>query len=62
MGRACSLAPTLPISPWHFILSLNDRSDVREVVSGFQIAGVETHYGLPGLGDQPAGEVIITGP
>lgn len=43
-----------------FILSLNDRPEVREIFSGFQIDGVETHYGIAGKGARPAGEVIIT--
>lgn len=44
-----------------FILSLNDRPEVREIFARFQIAGVETHYGIAGKGARPAGEVIITG-
>lgn len=44
-----------------FILSLNDRPQVREIFARFSIEGVGTHYGLAGKGAQAAGEVIITG-
>ena len=44
-----------------FILSLNDRPQVREIFARFSIEGVGTHYGLAGQGAKPAGEVIITG-
>lgn len=44
-----------------FILSLNDRSEVREIFSRFDIEAVGTHYGLAGRGAQEAREVIITG-
>jgi len=44
-----------------FILSLNDRPEVRETFAGFTIEGVETTYSIAG-GDnaQRAGEVIIS--
>ncbi|WP_374569703.1 DNA adenine methylase [Phenylobacterium sp.] len=45
-----------------FILSLNDHPTVREIFAGFEIRGVETHYGLAGQGAKKAGEVIICGP
>ena len=44
-----------------FILSLNDRPEVRETFAAFTIDGVGTHYGISGKGEQPAREVIITG-
>jgi DNA adenine methylase len=46
-----------------FILSLNDRPEIRALFDrpGFQIAGVEVHYGLPGGEGQRARELIITG-
>lgn len=44
-----------------FILSLNDRPQVREIFAAFDIEAVETHYGIQGGGAKPAGEVIITG-
>jgi DNA adenine methylase len=44
-----------------FILSLNDRPEVREIFATFSIETVGTHYGLAGKGAQPAREVIITG-
>lgn len=43
-----------------FILSLNDRPEVREIFAAFSIESVGTHYGLAGKGSQPAGEIIIT--
>ena len=44
-----------------FILSLNDRPQVREIFSRFQVETVGTHYGLAGRGARAASEVIITG-
>jgi len=44
-----------------FILSLNDRPEVRRIFGRFNIEGVGTHYSLQGKGAKPAGEVIITG-
>lgn len=44
-----------------FILSLNDRPEVREIFAAFDVQGVGTHYGLAGRGSQEAREVIITG-
>jgi len=44
-----------------FILSLNDRPEVREIFAGFQIDNVDTHYGLAGQGAVKAAEVIISG-
>lgn len=44
-----------------FIMSLNDRPQVREIFSRFAIEGVDTHYGIAGKGMQAFGEVIITG-
>src|SRR5690606_18689490 len=44
-----------------FILSLNDRPEVREIFAAFDIEGVGTHYGIAGRGAQEAREVIITG-
>lgn len=44
-----------------FILSLNDRPEVREIFAAFDIEAVDTHYGIAGSGAQPAREVIITG-
>lgn len=44
-----------------FILSLNDRPQVRDIFAGFQVETVGTHYGLAGRGAQAASEVIITG-
>lgn len=43
-----------------FILSLNDRPEVRKIFARFSIEAVQTHYGLAGQGAKPAGEVIIT--
>lgn len=41
-----------------FVLSLNDRPEVRETFAAFAIDGVTTTYSVQG-GGQPAGEVII---
>lgn len=43
-----------------FILSLNDRPEVRKIFAAFHIEAVDTHYGLAGKGAQLAREVIIT--
>ena len=45
-----------------FILSLNDRPEVRRIFSAFGVVAADTHYGLAGKGARPAAEVIITGP
>lgn len=44
-----------------FILSLNDRPQVREIFSRFTIEAAPTQYSLQGAGARPAAEVIITG-
>lgn len=44
-----------------FILSLNDRPEVREIFAAFDIEAVGTTYGIAGKGAQAAREVIITG-
>ncbi len=44
-----------------FILSLNDRPEVRDIFGAFTIETVSTIYGLAGTGAVPAGEVVITG-
>lgn len=44
-----------------FILSLNDRPQVREIFAGFRVAEVGTHYGIAGRGSSAARELIITG-
>jgi len=44
-----------------FILSLNDRPEVRQIFSQFAIEEVSLHYGVGG-GMRPAREVIISGP
>lgn len=43
-----------------FILSLNDRPEVREMFAGFEIEEVSLHYGAGG-GQRPAKELIISG-
>lgn len=43
-----------------FILSLNDRPEVREIFAAFTIAEEETTYGLPSAGAVKAAELIIT--
>ncbi|WP_086733847.1 DNA adenine methylase [Erythrobacter colymbi] len=44
----------------HFILSLNDRPEVREMFAGFEMEEVSLHYGAGG-GQRPAKELIISG-
>ena len=44
-----------------FILSLNDRPEVREIFAAFDIESIDTHYGLAPGRSRPAREVIITG-
>jgi DNA adenine methylase len=44
-----------------FILSLNDRPEVRATFAAFKIEAVQTSYGLTGKGATPAAEVIVTG-
>lgn len=60
-GQFEAMAEVLGRLKGRFILSLNDRPEVREIFAGFEIDGVETHYGLAGRGAQRAGEVIIRG-
>ncbi|MBO9710654.1 MAG: DNA adenine methylase [Caulobacter sp.] len=43
-----------------FILSLNDRPQVREIFAGFTIAEEATTYGLPSAGAVKAAELVIT--
>lgn len=43
-----------------FILSLNDRPEVRELFAGFAMEEVSLHYGVGG-GQRPAKELIISG-
>lgn len=43
-----------------FILSLNDRPEVREMFAGFEMEEVTLHYGAGG-GQRPAKELIISG-
>ena len=46
-----------------FILSLNDRPEVREIFSGFALEAVRTTYTVSaGSNATPAGELIISGP
>jgi DNA adenine methylase len=44
-----------------FILSINDRPEVREVFDGFHIEAVETTYTLSAKGAKRVGELIISG-
>lgn len=62
-GRAefAAMAEQLSRLKGRFILSLNDRPEVREIFAAFDIEAVDTHYGLAGGGARPAREVIITG-
>ena len=55
-----AMAEQLASLKGRFILSLNDRPEVREIFANFDIEAVGTHYGLAGRGAQEAREVIIT--
>jgi DNA adenine methylase len=54
------LAEVLATIRGRFILSLNDRPEVRATFAAFEIEGVKTSYSIQG-GGQAAGEVIIKG-
>lgn len=60
-GQFVAMAEQLGRLKGRFILSLNDRPEVREIFAAFDQEAVGTHYGLAGRGAQPAGELIITG-
>lgn len=53
------LAGALAEAKGRFVLSLNDRPEVRETFAAFNIEAVQTTYSLQG-GGQAAGEVIIS--
>ena len=55
-----AMAEQLASLKGRFILSLNDRPEVREIFDAFTIEAVGTHYGVAGKGAQEAREVIIT--
>lgn len=59
MGCHLMMAEQLAGIKGRFILSLNDRPEVRLIFDRFEIEGVGTHYSLQGKGAKPAGEVII---
>lgn len=42
-----------------FILSLNDRPQVREIFKGFRIESVKTRYSVGAVRSKPVGEVLI---
>jgi DNA adenine methylase len=54
------MAAVLAAIEGRFILSLNDVPAVRQIFSAFEIAEIDTHYGLAGKGARPAKEVVIT--
>lgn len=57
-----ALAACLKGLQGRFILSLNDRPEVRSVFKGFKMEAVKTTYTIAGRGKaQSAGELIITG-
>lgn len=59
-GEFAVMAERLAQLKGRFILSLNDRPEVREIFAAFDIEAVQTHYGA-GSGARPVGEVIISG-
>lgn len=60
-GQFETMAEVLAQLKGRFILSLNDRPEVRRIFAEFEIEAVGTHYGVAGGGAQPAREVIIRG-
>lgn len=63
-GRAefAQMAEVLGRLKGRFVLSLNDRPEVREIFDAFEIRAAATHYGVAGKGAAAAKEVIILGP
>ena len=59
-GQFERMAAVLASIQGRFILSLNDRPEVRRIFAHFGLEAVGTHYGLAGVGAQPARELIIT--
>ncbi|AVO35055.1 hypothetical protein [Ottowia oryzae] len=54
------LAGLLGVLKGKFILSLNDTSGVREVLSGFRIEALKTRYSINSNKTQEASEVLIS--
>ena len=54
------LAGILDSLKGRFIVSLNDRPEVREVFANFQIEAVPTRYSISARANQKVGEVLIT--
>lgn len=54
------LAEQLGCIKGKFILSLNDRPEVREVFANFNIEAVKTRYSISTKAREPVGEVLIT--
>lgn len=56
------LAAALARLKGRFVLSINDRPEIRDTFAGFQMEEVATTYTVRGKGQStPAGELIITG-
>ena len=56
------LAEALACLKGNFLLSLNDRPEVRHTFRAFQIEGVTTTYTIARGGSHPVGEVLISNP
>ena len=54
------MAEALAALKGQFLLSLNDRPEVRLTFAAFEIEAVETTYTVSRGASQPAGEVLIT--
>lgn len=56
-----ALSDALKALKGRFILSLNDRPEVREIFSGFQIEMVDCTYSIAGGVGKKVKEVVVTG-
>lgn len=45
----------------HFILSINDRPEVRETFAGFRFVEVETRYSANAKAVRRVGELLVSG-
>lgn len=61
-GDFAELAELLRGLKGRFILSINDRPEIRKIFAGFAMEEVGTAYSVAQKGTPPAKELIITGP
>jgi len=60
-ARPSAVSYTIPWDTIHFILSINDLPEVREVFSGFKRSPVSLTYAIHGGKGTPAKELIVAG-